>query len=147
MAGGGGAPACGLGGRAVLGGGRAGAGRRGGGRRFGAGGRNGQAALLRCSGNGGCSATSGRGRGGRFYSALSRHGLGRDSAAPRSVARQALPRQRSATPVPTMSVLCRGTMHDAAQAFGRARTIGAAKSVSFLKKPTVLDFKLVSKKC
>jgi len=33
-------------------------------------------------------------------------------------------------------------MHGAAQAFGRARAIGAAKNVSFKKKPTVLDLKL-----
>ena len=82
----------------------------------------------------------------RFYSALPHHGLGCGNAAPKSVARQALPRQRSATPVPTMSVLCRGTMHDAAQAFGRTMAIGAAKNVS-LKKMAVLDLKLVTKKC
>ena len=80
-----------------------------------------------------------------FYSALPRHGSGRGSAAPRSVARQALPRQRSATTVAATSALCCATIHGAAQAFGRARAIGAAKSVS-LKKTAVLDLKLVSKK-
>jgi len=56
------------------------------------------------------------------------------SAAPRSVARQALPRQRSTIPVAATSALCRATMHGATQVFGRTRTIGAAKSVSFFKK-------------
>ena len=51
-----------------------------------------------------------------------------------------------AIPVVATSASCRATMHGAAQAFGRARAIGAAKSVS-LKKTTVLDLKLVSKKC
>ena len=51
-------------------------------------GAGGQAALLRCSGNGGCSATGGRRTQWGFYSALSRHGSGHVSAAPRSVARQ-----------------------------------------------------------
>jgi len=46
------------------------------------------------------------------------------------VARQALPRQRSAIPVAATSALCRATMHGAAQAFGRARAIGAVKNVS-----------------
>ena len=59
----------------------------------------------------------------------------------------ALPRQRSADRVAATSAMCRATMHGATQAFGRARAIGAAKSVSFLKKPTVLDLKLVFKKC
>ena len=59
---------------------------------------------------------------------------------------RALPRQRSALLVTAMSAPCRAAMHDATQTFGRARTIGAAKSVS-LKKTTVLDLKLVSKKC
>jgi len=81
-----------------------------------------------------------------FYSALPRHGSRRVTAASRSMARQALPRQRSAIPVAATSALCRATMHGAAQVFGRARAIGAAKSVS-LKKSTVLDLKLVFKKC
>ena len=81
-----------------------------------------------------------------FYSALPRHGSGRGSAAPRLVARQALPRQRSAIPVVATSALCRATIHGATQAFDRARAIGAAKSVS-LKKLTVLNLKLVFKKC
>jgi len=90
-------------------------------------GRGGQAALLRCLGNSGCSATGGRGTRRGFYSALPRHGSGRGTAAPRSVARQALPRQRSTIPVATMSALCRATMHGAAQAFGRAYChVGAA---------------------
>jgi len=38
-------------------------------------------------------------------------------------------------------------MHGAAQAFGRAMAIGAAKSVSFEKKQTMLNLKLVFKKC
>ena len=46
---------------------------------------------------------------------------------------RALPRQRSALLVVATSVLCRATMHDAAQAFGRARAIGVAKSVSLKK--------------
>jgi len=76
-----------------------------------------------------------------------RHTPWRGTAAPTSVARQARPRQRSAIPVAATSARCRATMHGAAQAFGRARAIGAAKSVSFFKKPTVLDLKLISKKC
>ena len=39
-----------------------------------------------------------------------------------------------AIPVVATSASCRATMHDAAQEFGRARAIGAAKSVSFFKK-------------
>jgi len=57
---------------------------------------------------------------------------------------RALPRLRSALLVAATSALCRTGMHGAAQAFGRARAIGAAKSVS-LKKPAVLDLKLYSK--
>ena len=57
----------------------------------------------------------------------------RDTAAPRSVARQALPHQRSVISVVAMSIRCRATMHGVAQAFGHAREIGAAKSVSFKK--------------
>ena len=56
------------------------------------------------------------------------------SAAPRSVARQALPRQLSAFPVVAMSAPRRATMHGVAQAFGRAMAIDAAKSVSFKEK-------------
>jgi len=52
----------------------------------------------------------------------------RGTAAPRSVARQALPRQRSAISVVATSARC-----CAMQAFGRARAIGAAKSFSFKK--------------
>ena len=48
------------------------------------------------------------------------------------------PGRRHVSPVPR---------HAAAQAFGRTRAIGAAKSVSFLKKSEVLDLKLVFKKC
>jgi len=40
-----------------------------------------------------------------------------------------------------MLALCRATMHGATQAFGRARTIGAAKSVS-LKKTYRVRFKI-----
>ena len=40
-----------------------------------------------------------------------------------------------------MSALCRVTMHSAAQAFGRARATGAAKSVS-LKKTDSVRFKI-----
>ena len=70
------------------------------------------------------------------------------AAAPRSVARQALPRYRSAAPVVATSSSCRATMHGVAQAFRRAMAIGAAKSISFEKKnKTVLDLKLVYKKC
>jgi len=39
------------------------------------------------------------------------------------------------------------TMHGAAQAFRRAREKGTGKSVSFEKNKTVLDLKLVYKKC
>ena len=41
----------------------------------------------------------------------------------------------------------RATMHGAAQAFRRAREKGTGKSVSFEKNKTVLDLKLVYKKC
>ena len=109
-----------------------------GGRRAGAGGRRcgGQAALLRCSGNGGCSATGRRGQ---------RQSVLFGSVAPRIMARQALSRQRSAIPVAVASALCHATIHDAAQAFGHTRTIDVAKNVS-LKKSRGLDLKLVSKK-
>ena len=50
-------------------------------------GRGRQAALLRCLENGNCSA---RGPRRRLYPALPRHGSGRGTAAPRSVARQSL---------------------------------------------------------
>ena len=60
---------------------------------------------------------------------------------------RALPRQRLALLVAATSALCRATMHDAAEAFGHARAIGAVKSVSFKKKPRVSDLKLSSKKC
>ena len=63
-------------------------------------------------------------------------------------ARQALPRQPSTFPVVATSALCRATMHGAAQAFGHAMAIGATKNVSFEeKKPTMLNLKLVFKKC
>ena len=80
-----------------------------------------------------------------FYSALPRHGSRRVTVAPRSMERQALPRQRSAIPVVATSALCRATMHVAAQTFGRARAIGAAKSVS-LKKTDSVRFKIILKK-
>ena len=48
------------------------------------------------------------------YLVLPRHGTGRDTAAPRSVARQDLPRQRSPNPVVATSARCRAIMHDAA---------------------------------
>ena len=48
-------------------------------------------------------------------------------AAPCMVARQTLPRNRSAASFFAMSPSGRATMHDAAQAFRRAMTIGAAK--------------------
>ena len=48
-----------------------------------------------------------------------------------------------AIPVVATSASCRATMHDAAQAFGRARVICAAKSVSFfLKKSNRVRFKI-----
>jgi len=72
-----------------------------------------------------------------IYLVLPRHAPWRVSAAPRSVARQTLPRHRSAAPVVAMSSSCRVTMHGAAQAFHRAMAIGAAKSVSL--KKTMLD--------
>ena len=46
---------------------------------------------------------------------------------------RALPRLRSALLVAATSALCRASMHGAAQAFGRARAIGVAKSVSWKK--------------
>jgi len=69
------------------------------------------------------------------------------AAAPRSMAWQALPCQRSTIPIAAISALYRVTMHGAAQTFGRARAVGTAKIVSLKKNPTVLDLKLVSKKC
>ena len=66
-----------------------------------------------------CCSGSGTSRGGGYTrlcratdqgAALPRHGSGRGSAAPRSVARQALPRQRLATPVTATSALYRVTM-------------------------------------
>ena len=78
-------------------------------------------------------------------------GTGRDgffgSAAPRirAVARQALPRQRSAILVAAMSALCHATMHGATQAFDCARAICAAKNVS-LKKTDNVRFKIILKK-
>ena len=70
------------------------------------------------------------------------------TALPRAcmVTRQALPRHRSAFSVIATSSTYRATMHAAAQAFRHAMALGAAKSVSFEKK-TVLDLKLVLKKC
>ena len=68
-----------------------------------------------------------------FYLPQTRHDPWRGTAAPRSVAWQALPRQRSVLLVAAMSALCRATMHGATQAFSRARAIGVAKSVSFKK--------------
>ena len=107
-------------------------------------GGRGDTALLRFSRNADC---SGKRQRRWLYRALPRHGSGRGTAAPRSMARQELPRQRSPKAALAMSALCRSTMHDVAQAFGRARAIGVTKSVSFfLKKSTVLDLKLYSKK-
>jgi len=63
------------------------------------------------------------------------------------VAPQALPHHWSAIPVVTTSAPCHATMHGATQAFGRARVIGVAKSVSFKKKSNMLGLKLVIKKC
>ena len=84
------------------------------------GGRGGQARA------GGLAArTSGTGRG-ALYSALPHHGSGRGTAAPRSVARQALPRQRSAFPVVATLAPCHATM-----------AIGVAKSVGFKEKNSV----------
>ena len=82
-----------------------------------------------------CSAVGWRVRTRGFYSALPRHRSGRGTAAPRSVPRQALPRQRSQPRVVATSALCRATMHDVAQIFDRARAIGVAKSVSLKKRP------------
>ena len=99
----------------------------------------------RWQGAGGGGRASGLARG--VYLVQPRHGSGRGTAAPRSVARRDLPRHRSPSPALATSALCRATMHDAALAFGRAMAIGAAKSVSLKKNPTVLDLKLVIKKC
>jgi len=82
-----------------------------------------------------------------IYLAQPRHGSGRGTAAPSSVARQDLPRHRSPRPAHATSTLCRATIHDTTQAFDRVRAIGTAKSVCFFKKITVLDLKLVTKKC
>ena len=76
-----------------------------------------------------------------FYLAQTRHDPWRGIAAPRSLARQTLPRQRSAFLVAATSALCLATMHSAAQAFGRARKIDTAKSVS-LKKIGDVKFKI-----
>ena len=59
---------------------------------------------------------------------------------------RALPRHRSALLVSATSALCRAAMHGVAQAFGRARAIGAAKNVSFLKKTENIRFKISFKK-
>ena len=101
------------------------------------------AAAFGRAGRAGCVRAGGLARG--IYMVLPRHGSGRGTAAPRSVARQDLPRQRSPRPALATSAVCRATMHGAAQTFGRARAIGAAKSVS-LKKQRVLDLILVFKK-
>ena len=69
-----------------------------------------------------------------IYLVLPHNAPWRVTAAPRSVARQTLPRHRSAAPVVATSSSC------------RAMAIGLAKSISFEKK-TVLDLKLVYKKC
>ena len=69
------------------------------------------------------------------------------SAAPWAMARQNLPHHRSAPWSSPRHPPCRATMHGVAQAFRRAREIGVAKSVSFGKNKTVLDLKLVYKKC
>ena len=88
--------------------------------------------------------TEGERLAGDIYLALPRHRSGRVTAAPRSVARQTLPRHRSSPRHPSR----RATVHGVALAFWRARKIGVAKSVSFRKKiKTVLDLKLVYKKC
>ena len=60
-------------------------------------------------------------------------GLAAAEVIPGSSARwcgRVLSRQRSALLVAATSALCRATMHGAAKAFGHARAIGAAKSVS-----------------
>ena len=49
-----------------------------------------------------------------FYSALPRHGSGRGTAAPRSVARQSPAPSPVAIPVVATSARCRATMHGAA---------------------------------
>ena len=72
-----------------------------------------------------------------YVQVLPRHAPWRVTAAPRSVARQTLPRHRSAFSVVTMLSTCHATMHGAAQAFRRALAIGAAKSVSFEEKNNV----------
>ena len=65
-----------------------------------------------------------------------------------AVARQTLPRHRSAFRSSPRQPSRRVTMHGAAHAFGRAMAIDAAKSVRFgNKKQTVLDLELVYQKC
>jgi len=60
----------------------------------------------------GCGLVGGVARG--IYSAQPRHRSGRGTAAPRSVARQGLPRQRFPNPVVATSAHCCATMHGAA---------------------------------
>ena len=77
-----------------------------------------------------------------IYLAQTRHAPWRGSDTPRSVARQSPTTSAIAFSVVATSDLCRATMHDVAQAFGRARAIGAAKSVSFKKKTDRVRFKI-----
>jgi len=57
------------------------------------------------------------------------------------MARQTLPRHRSAARLSPRHPSCRVIMHGAAQTFRRARKIGVAKSVRFEKKLTSVRFK------
>ena len=64
------------------------------------------------------------------------------------MARQTLPYHRSVPRSSPCHPSRRAIMHSVAQAFRRTREIGAGKSVSFGEKnETVLDLKLVYKKC
>ena len=92
-------------------------------------------ALAAAVGGQGCVRAGGLTRG--IYLVQPRHATGRSTAVPRSVARQDLPRHRSPRPAHATSALCRATMHGAAQAFGRARAVSVAKSVSFKKTDSV----------
>ena len=95
-------------------------------------------ALAAAVGGQGCVRAGGLTRG--IYLVQPRQGSGCGTAAPRSVARQDPPRHRSPSPALATSALCRATMHDTAQAFGRAYC------VSFKKKSASIRFKITLKK-
>jgi hypothetical protein len=71
----------------------------------------------------------------------------RGTAAPRSVARQRLPRQRPRPRAGPRHRARRAPMHGAAALVRRAVSLCAAKSVSFFIKKSVSNLKIVLKKC